>query len=157
MLARRAEQLSAGVGRNCDFDLEDVQGLYALQRGDVIVLLVGVAPLWWFVVRVNGPEQTITAATTIFDQQREEEFSFAAVMRHEPDNADEADHYRQRLGLPLRPTPPAGLEAIPQGSISRRYRWVFAPQPPICHGYANGCTCTRCEARSTRTRHREAA
>jgi hypothetical protein len=106
--------------------------------------------LWWFVKRVNGPEQTITAQTLIFDQPRERDFPFAVVARQEPEDPDEADRYRRRLGLPMGEVPCRGILDIPAGSLSPRFRWVFDPYRHPCHGYANACVCPRCEARAWR-------
>lgn len=95
--------VDAGEGVLHSFELEEVQGLYALRRGDVIALrLIRAAKLWWFVERVNGPEQAITARTVIFDLVQEQDFPFSSVMRHEPEDAAEANHWRPELGMPLK-------------------------------------------------------
>jgi hypothetical protein len=145
--------VSAGDGVRYDFDLEGVQELYVLQRGDVIVLrLIRAAKLWWFVERVNGPEQTITARTAIFDQVQERDFPFSAVMRHEPENAAEANHWRQELGMPLRDEETGPTVAdIPAGGLSPRFRWVFEiHHRRPCHGYVNGCVCLHCVPQAQR-------
>jgi hypothetical protein len=145
--------ISAREGVLYDFELEDVQELYVLQRGDVIVLrLMRAAKLWWFVERVNGPEQTIMARTALFDQVQKRDFPFNSVMRHEPENDAEANHWRRELGMPLKEEETApSVGDIPVGSLSRRFRWVFElehRQP--CHGYANGCVCPRCVPQAQR-------
>jgi hypothetical protein len=147
---------SASAAEERDFydaELELVQELYVLQRGDAIVLrLMRATELWWFVERVNGPEQTITARTVIFDLVQERDFHFNSVMRYEPESAAEANHWRRRLAMPPEEqrTGPSVAD-IPAGSLSPRFRWVFElDHRGPCHGYANGCVCPHCVPQAQR-------
>jgi hypothetical protein len=113
---RKVRLVESGEDLADVLDYRNIQRLLALRREDVIVMeSERAAGLWWFVHDVDGPNRTITARTLIFDQPREETFSFALV---EPlplftaAEHNQAAVYRNRPGSSLpRPAAP---------SVSRR-------------------------------------
>jgi hypothetical protein len=143
---RRAVEITQPDAELRSWDLEELQALYALQRGDVIKW-TATGDVWWFVMRVNGPAKTVTARTVMFEQRRQRVLPFAAIRPIEPLDSYEANNERVSFGLEPRDEPARDLADVPAGSLSPRYADLLRlwPRPRPCHGFANGCDCPNCE------------
>jgi hypothetical protein len=89
--------------------MEQVQRRLALIPGEVTTVT---ARLWWFVIDVNGIEQTITAVTFVFEQFREHSFSFTVTELFEFETIEQINEaelawaalQRQRSGIMTAPS-----------------------------------------------------
>ena len=76
---RKDEAMGQRYSARHGLDMVDEHARLALAYGAVITVPAFHADLWWFVLDVNGPERTITAATLLFDQLKEATLPFDAV------------------------------------------------------------------------------
>lgn len=129
-----------------ELPMELAQEMFALGTGDALISNDRVfAGVWWFVKTVNGPEQTITAQTIIFDHVYELTRPFVYWAPVKPSDPVEVNEARERLGMARRDwdDPAFDLSEMLTG-VADRHRFLLKPYPKICHGFANGCDCPCC-------------